>query len=312
MRVRGGEAPGDARDAGRLIAITGASGFIGAALTELVEQRGHTVIRIGRSGPPPGRRGVRWDPERGQLDYAALEGVHTVFHLAGENIGQRWNPDVKRRIRDSRVRGTELLARSLARLDQPPAVLVSQSATGYYGDRGDEELHESSGPGEGFLSEVVVEWEAATAPASEAGVRVVLPRTGVVLHPSGGALERLLTPFRLGVGGPTGDGKQWLSWISLPDVLELLCWVAREPVEGPINAVAPTPVRNAEFASTLGSVLNRPALLPIPAAALRLLFGEMAEATILASHRVVAHRAERRGFEFRHPVLSSALEAVIR
>lgn len=312
MSAPAGDASAGARDSARLVAVTGASGFIGTALVALLEQRGDTVIRIGRSAPPPGTRGIRWDPERAQLDFAALEGVHAVFHLAGENIGQRWSIEVKRRIRDSRLRGTELLAGALARLEQPPAVLVSQSATGYYGERGDEELDETSGPGTGFLAGVVVEWEAATGAAREAGVRVVIPRTGVVLHPSGGALERLLTPFRLGVGGPIGDGKQWMSWISRPDLVELLYWLSREPIDGPVNAVTPTPVRNAEFASTLGAVLNRPALLPTPVTALKLLFGEMAEATILASHRVLPHRALQYGFSFRHPTLEPALEDLLK
>lgn len=294
------------------IAITGASGFIGRALSASLSASGHTVIPIGRSEPREGTRGIRWNPERGELDANALEGVDAAIHLAGENIGQRWTESVKRRIRESRVRGTELLAGTLARLERPPSVLISASGIGIYGDRGDELLDESSSPGSDFLATVVQEWEAAAQAARSAGIRVVHPRAGVVLSPAGGALKRLLLPFRLGVGGPIGNGRQWMSWIALEDHVALLRWLLSTDVEGPVNAVAPEPVRSAEFAHALGAALDRPAMIPTPALALRLMFGEMADATLLSGQRAIPDRASKLGFAFRHPSLRPALEAMLR
>jgi uncharacterized protein len=235
-----------------------------------------------------------------------------VVHLAGEPVAQRWTPDRKAAIRDSRVQGTSLLARTIAAVGGPRPVFLSGSAVGFYGDRGDELLDESSGPGTDFLATVCQEWEAATRPAADAGARVVLLRTGIVLHPDGGALERLLVPFRLGVGGPIGSGRQWMSWITLEDELRAIAhamWT--ESVRGPVNLVAPTPVTNAEFAATLGRVLTRPALLPVPRFALELLYGEMADATILAGQRAMPRVLLGSGFGYAHPTLEQGLRALL-
>lgn len=290
--------------------MTGASGFIGRALTRSLESAGHTVLPISRSAGAG--RAIPWDPERGKLDPRALEGIDAAINLAGENIGQRWTSEVKRRIRDSRVRGTELLATTLARLEMPPSVLVSASAVGIYGDRGDEILKEDSPPGNDFLAVVVQEWEDVAEPAREAGIRVVHPRQGVVLSPGGGALKRLLLPFRLGIGGRIGSGMQWMSWIDRRDLVSLIGFLLESDLAGAVNAVSPQPVRNAEFSSTLGRVLGRPAVIPTPALLLKLLFGEMAEATLMAGQRVLPDRLLAGGFEFRYPRLHTALEEMLR
>jgi len=245
---------------------------------------------------------------RGVLPPSALDGVDAIVHLAGEPIAKRWTAERKRAIRESRVRGTELLARMIASLDRKPRVLVSGSAIGVYGDRGDELLDESSATGDGFLANVVSEWERAAAPASEAGVRVVLLRTGLVLSRQGGVLEKLLLSFKLGLGGPMGSGRQWMSWIALDDQLRAIEYALASPaLSGPVNLVSPNPVTNAEFAATLGLVLARPALIPVPAVALELLFGEMARETILAGQRVLPRALVTAGFEFAHPTLEQAL-----
>ncbi len=290
--------------------MTGASGFIGRALTRSLEADGHTVLPVSRSAGAG--RAIQWDPERGRLDPRALEGIDAAINLAGENIGQRWTAEVKRRIRDSRVRGTELLATTLVRLETPPSVLVSASAVGIYGDRGDEILKEDSPPGDDFLAGVVTEWEAVAEPAREAGIRVVHPRQGVVLAPDGGALKRLLLPFRLGIGGRIGSGMQWMSWIDRRDLVSIIGYLLVSDLEGAVNAVSPQPVRNAEFSSTLGRVLGRPAVIPTPTLLLKLLFGEMAEATLLAGQRVLPDRLLAGGFEFRHPGLDTALVDMLR
>jgi uncharacterized protein (TIGR01777 family) len=304
--------PTDA-EAGRLrVAITGASGLIGSALSRSLREDGHRVHPVVRRSPRPGSGEIGWDPAIGRIDAEAFTGVDAVVHLAGENVGERWTPAKKRRIRESRVQGTSLLARALASLPEPPRVLVSGSAIGYYGDRGDEVLREDSGPGGDFLAEVGQEWEAATEPAARAGIRVVLPRLGVVLTPDGGALERMLPPFRLGVGGKLGDGRQWMSWISLPDAVRVLRFAIRAPeLSGPVNATAPEPVTNEEFTRALGRALGRPTLMRVPAAALRLVYGEMAEATLLASQRAAPTRLQHAGFRFLHPQLDTALRAVL-
>jgi uncharacterized protein (TIGR01777 family) len=231
-----------------------------------------------------------------------------VIHLAGEPIAQRWTSARREAIRESRVRGTELLARAIAALDRKPRVLLSGSAVGYYGDRGDEPVDEESAPGTDYLAGVAREWEGAAGAARDAGVRLVLLRTGIVLSPRGGALERLLPPFKLGVGGPIGTGRQWMSWISLDDHLHAMEHaLATNGLHGPMNLVAPNPVTNAEFAATLGRVLGRPALVPVPSFALELLYGEMARATILAGQRAYPKSLLRSGFEFSHPTLEQAL-----
>lgn len=293
------------------IVVTGASGLIGRALVDRLRARGQTVRRLVRSAT--GHAGdFLWDPARGVLDPAAMAGATAVVHLAGEPVAHRWTPARKAAIRDSRVQSTALLARAIAALDGPSPVFLSGSAVGFYGDRGDELLDETSAPGRGFLPTVCQAWEEAAQPAVAAGARVAFLRTGVVLHPEGGALEKLLTPFRLGAGGPIGTGRQWLSWISLEDEvrgIEQALWT--DAIRGPVNLVAPTPVTNAEFATTLGRVLARPALIPVPAFALQLLYGEMAEETILAGQRVMPRVLLAQGFAFAHPTLEQALRSML-
>lgn len=290
----------------RVIAITGASGFLGAALVPSFTDAGHPVRTVGRDA----RSDVRWDPARGQLDAAGLAGVRAVIHLAGSSVAVRWTAANQARILASRVQGTRLIAESIARMAVRPEVLVCASGIGIHGSRGDQWLDETASHGDDFLAEVGAAWERAAAPARDAGIRVVLARTGVVLHPSGGALAKMLLPFRLGVGGRLGDGTQWMSWISRTDYVRAVhhaVWSAG--VAGPMHVVAPEPVTNATFAETLGRVLHRPAIVPVPAFALRLLLGEMADGTVLASQRVRPAVLTAYGFEFRHPTLSSALRA---
>lgn len=286
------------------IAVTGAGGFIGSALVGSLAGDGHRVLRLVRR-PSAAPDEVAWDPAGGQIDAAKLEGIDAVVHLAGESIaGGRWNAERKQRIRQSRVKGTSLLAGALARLSSKPRVLVSGSAMGVYGDRGDEILVESSSPGAGFLAEVGQEWEAAAAPARDAGIRVVHPRFGMVLHPSGGALERMLPPFRLGLGGHLGNGQQWMSWVSRDDAVAIIrAAVDRDAVSGPVNATSPNPVRNSDFTRMLGAALHRPAIAAVPAFALELMFGELAREALLASQRMVPARLQELGFEFRDPDL---------
>jgi len=295
----------------RAIAVSGASGFLGSALGPALTAAGWSVRPLVRGTARAGE--VQWDPAGGTLDLGQLQGVKAAVHLAGEPIAEgRWTDDKKRRIRESRTLGTRLLSESLARLTEPPEVLVSASAVGIYGDRGDELLDEDSPLGDDFLADVGREWEAATRPASDAGIRVVNLRFGIILAGDGGALPRMVRPFLLGAGGPIGNGRQWMSWISLPDTIRIVLRALEDDrLSGPVNAVAPNPVRNAEFADRLGEVLHRPALIPAPAFALRLLFGEMADAALLASQRVLPTRLGGIGFEFRHPTLPEALEAVL-
>ena len=266
------------------------------------------VRRLVRGARPDAPDDIAWDPMRGVLAPHDLEGAEAVIHLAGEPLAHRWTNARKRAIRESRVRGTELIARTIAALDRKPRVLLSGSAVGYYGNRGDEVLDEESASGTDFLARVAREWEAATVPAADAGVRVVLLRTGIVLNPKGGALARLLPPFRLGVGGPIGSGRQWMSWISLDDHLRAMEHaLSHAELNGPANLVAPHPVTNAEFATTLGRVLARPAIVPVPSFALELVYGEMARATILAGQHALPKALLRAGFEFAHPTLEQAL-----
>ena len=290
------------------VAITGASGLIGRALQARLRLNGKRVRCLVRSASSDHPDDIVWDPMGGKLDPRELEGAEAVVHLAGEPIAQRWTGARRDSIRESRVRGTELLARAIVALDLKPGVFLSGSAVGYYGDRGDEAVDEESAPGTDFLAGVAREWEGATGAAKDAGVRVVLLRSGVVLSPRGGMLERLLPPFRLGVGGPIGTGRQWISWIALDDYLSATEHaMATTGIHGPVNLVAPNPVTTAEFAATLGRVLGRPALVPVPAFALELLYGEMARATILAGQRVMPKVLLRNGFHFAHPTLEEAL-----
>jgi uncharacterized protein (TIGR01777 family) len=290
------------------IAITGATGLIGSALVDDLTAAGHSVRRLVRRAGQRRPGDVLWDPAAGRLDPHALERVDAVVHLAGEPIAQRWTAAAKRRIRESRVRGTELLAGTIASLAQPPRVLVSGSAMGIYGDRGDEELDETSAPGRDFLAEVATAWEAAAEPAAGAGVRVVRLRTALVLSPRGGALAKLLPPFRMGVGGRLGSGRQWVSWIGLDDAVGAIRHaIGTELLAGPVNLAAPAPVTNAEFTETLARVLRRPAIVPMPAFALRLMFGEMGEATLLSSQRMRPRRLLDSGYRFLYPALEPAL-----
>ena len=295
------------------VAISGASGFIGTALTASLRGDGHRVLRLTRGGVTSGDT-VGWDPDAGRIDAPALEGLDAVVHLAGEGIGERrWTDEQKRAIRESRVRGTAVLAGAVASRERKPRVFVSGSAIGYYGDRGDELLTEQSAPGDDFLAEVCVAWEAETQPATDAGIRTVLARTGIVLDPLGGALARMLLPFKLGVGGRQGSGKQWMSWITLADhVGAIRHAIDHESVRGPVNLVAPNPVTNAEFARTLGHALHRPTILPTPMLPLKLRFGaELVESLLLVSQRVEPAQLVACGFEFTCSSLDTALRAML-
>jgi uncharacterized protein len=291
----------------KVIAISGSSGLIGSTLTDALEARGHSIRRLVRR-PARGDDEISWDPERGQLDVRALDGVDAVVNLAGENLAQRWNAGTRARIRSSRVNGTSALARALAAMSTKPRVMLSGSAVGIYGSRGDAILDESSDLGDDFLASVCKDWEGATAPASDAGIRVVHLRTGIVLARQGGALAKMLLPFRLGVGGRLGGGHQWMSWIALSDVVAALAFLLRaEAVAGAVNLVAPNPVINAEFTRTLAHVLGRPAVFPVPKLVLTLLLGQMGEDTVLASQRVRSRRLLENGFKFKQPTLEGAL-----
>ena len=294
------------------IAVTGATGLIGSALVELLLAHGHTVRRFVRSTRDARDGDVVWDAARSELPPGALHGVDAVVNLAGAPIAQRWTAERKHDIRASRVLGTDKLARAIAAMEQKPRVLLTGSAVGYYGDRGDEVLTESSAPGHDFLAGVCVAWEQPATPAAEAGVRVVLLRTGVVLSKDGGALAKLLPPFRLGMGGPLGTGEQWMSWIALEDHLRAIehCLFV-DTVRGAVNLVAPNPVRNSHFATTLGRVLARPALVPVPAFALALMYGEMARETLLASQRALPDALAATGVDFRQPTLEGALRTML-
>jgi uncharacterized protein (TIGR01777 family) len=296
------------------VVVSGSHGFIGSALVAALTAAGHDVTPLVRSEPGPGQ--VRWDPAADMIDTAALTAARpeAAVHLAGVGIGdRRWTERHKAAVLSSRVEGTGLLARTLAALDPPPAVLVSQSAVGYYGDRGDEELTEADGPGTGFLAEVVQAWEAAAEPARQAGIRVVHTRTGVVLSPAGGALRRQVLPFKLGLGGRMGSGRQWLSWISLDDEVAAILHVLATPaLTGPVNCTAPDPVTNAEFTRALGRALRRPTLVPTPTLALRALLGRgLVEEMILAGQRVKPAALVATGFTFRHPEIGTALRAML-
>lgn len=292
------------------IAITGATGFLGGALVDALRAAGHHPMRVTRG--PAGRRDddIHWDPSAGRMDPRAMEGLDAVVHLAGENIGERWSTERRRRIRDSRVRGTRLLASTIASLERPPRLMLSQSAVGIYGSRGDEILDESSAPGTGFLAEVGVEWEEAAEPARAAGVRVITPRSGLVMSPRGGLLDRILPLFKVGLGGRIGAGRHWLSWISLTDWVAAMRFLLVSSLEGPVNVVAPNPITNAEFTRELGSAIGRPTFATVPEFAVRLALGrEMADETALASQRVLPRALEDTGFRFEHATIGEALAA---
>jgi uncharacterized protein (TIGR01777 family) len=300
------------------VIITGSGGLVGRALVRSLLADGHSVTRLVRGGTQqfraPGSAAVEWNPESGAVDAKELEGHDAAVHLAGEPIAEgRWDDEKKRRILESRVKGTRLLAETLARLNEKPRVMVSASAIGFYGDRGAEVMREESASGEGFLSEVCREWEKATLAASQAGIRVAHLRIGFVLSGEGGGLPRMLTPFKMGVGGKVGSGRQYLSWITLEDLVRVIRRaIEDETLRGPINAVAPGAVTNEEFTKALGHVLGRPTILPVPVFALRLAFGEVADAVMLSSTRVEPARLKESGFDFKDPEIEGALRHVLK
>ncbi len=294
------------------ILVTGASGLVGSALASSLTSTGYGVTRLVRRPPQPGEKAARWDPLAGTVDVSAFEGVDAVVHLAGENIAERWTTAKKVNIRDSRVKGTQVLCEALTRLASPPQVLVSASAIGYYGDRGEEILSDESASGRGFLSEVCRAWEAATEPAHQAGLRIVQLRFGIVLSPAGGALAKILPPFRLGLGGVLGSGLQYMSWIALDDAVGAIQHaIVTDSLQGPTNAVSPHALTNQEFTHTLGKVLGRPTVVPLPAFAARLMFGEMADELLLASARVQPAKLLASGYRFRYPELEGALRHLL-
>ena len=292
--------------------MTGSSGLIGSALVVHLEQQGHQVRRVVRRGPRAGDE-ISWDPATGEIDGAGFDGLDAVVNLAGKSIGEdRGTEKVKQEVRDSRVQGTRLLAEALAQRDQPPQVLVNASAIGYYGDRGDEILTETSSSGRGFLAGLCREWEAATVPAAAAGVRVVHLRTGLVLSSSGGLMGRLLPFFRLGIGGRLASGRQWWSWIAVDDEVGLIEHaLTNTDVTGALNATAPHPVTNREFTRTLARVLRRPAVVPVPRAALWAIMGREFGDDVLASQRVTPAQAQATGYQFHHADLEAALRDIL-
>ncbi len=292
------------------ITLTGASGFIGGPLIEKLKAKGHNLRMLGRRDSGA-ENFLKWDSISDPFPAAAVEGTDAIIHLAGEPVAQRWNADVKKRIRDSRVNGTRALVAAIGKATVRPKMLIAASAIGFYGDRGVDQLDEMSKPGTGFLPEVCVEWEQAAMEARKLGMRVVLLRIGIVLHESGGALKTMLPFFRMGLGGPVGNGCQWMSWIYRDDLVAMLLWaLENDSVSGAINGVAPEPVRNVDFGHALGEVLNRPAVLPAPEFALRLLYGEMAS-VVLASQKVYPRVPIAKGFVFQYPELKGALRASV-
>jgi uncharacterized protein (TIGR01777 family) len=291
------------------VLMSGASGLLGSAIAQALEAKGVLIGRLVRDGTPSSAAHIRWEPGE-PLDL--IPGFDAVIHLAGESVVGRWTATKKARIRDSRVLGTRTLAEAVARVEPKPRVFIAASAIGYYGDRCDEVLREDSVSGTGFLAEVCREWEEAAEPAVQAGIRVVHIRIGVVLSKQGGALDKMLLPFRLGLGGKLGSGRQWMSWIHVDDIVGAVQHIlSNETMHGPVNLVAPNPVTNAEFTAALGKVLSRPTILPVPAFALRLALGEMADGALLASTRVEPARLLASGYKFRFPALPAALENIL-
>ena len=288
------------------VAIAGASGFLGTALARHLSKEGYDVRRIGRASS----RGAdfHWDLDAGRLDPAALDGADVVVNLVGENVAQRWTRDHKRAILASRLRSTEILAKTMAGVRIPPRVFLSTSAIGIYGSRGNEALDETSTHGGGFLADVVQQWEKAATPAQDAGVRLVYPRLGLVMHPDGGVLAKLIPVFNVGGGGKIGKGEQWMSWVGMHDMLRALVFLmVTDTLSGPVNITAPNPATNAQFSHTLGGVLHRPAIATVPEFAVKLMFGEMGEETLLSGQRVLPRRLLDSTFRFEYPELAAAL-----
>lgn len=295
------------------VVITGSSGLIGTALRAALEDAGHRPIALVRRAPTPGADEIQWDVEAGTIDASSLEGIDAVVHLAGAGIGdKRWNAAYKRLVLESRTKGTALLAETLAGLDDKPSVFLSGSAIGYYGPRGEEIITEATPAGDTFLADVCVQWEAAAQPAVDAGIPTAFLRTGIVQTAEGGALQKQLPLFKLGVGGRFGSGRQYQSWITLDDEVGAIVHLLTAGVTGPVNLTAPEPVTNAEFAKTLGKVLKRPAVFPVPAFGPRLLLGrEMADALLFESQRILPEVLEASGYTFQHPTLETGLRAVL-
>jgi uncharacterized protein len=295
------------------VAVTGASGLIGRALIDRLRRQGHAVRRLVRGDGAPAPGDVRWDPASGDIDLAGLQGIDGVVHLAGAGVGDhRWTDDYRQAILQSRIDGTRTIVRAITQLDPPPSVLVSASAVGYYGDRGEELLTESSTSGEGFLAEVCRQWEAEALPAADGGVRVVTTRSGIVLSPHGGALGRLLPLVRLGLGGPLGSGRQWWSWITLDDEVRAMIFLLTSDVSGPVNLTAPQPARQSELVRALAQRAHRPSFLPTPSLAIRVILGDMANDMVLASQRALPAQLDQAGFEFSHDDLDAAATWVMR
>ena len=294
------------------VLVTGSSGFIGSALSARVQAEGHAVVRLVRREPAPGSGEARWDPESGYVDAGALEGIDGVVHLAGENIAnRRWNEEQKARIRNSRTRGTALLANALAQTSPPPRCFVSASAVGYYGDRGAEPLGENEPPGTDFIAQATAEWEAAALPAADAGMRVAIMRLGMTLDPVGGPLKRIVRPFRLGLGGRLGSGRQYMSWLSLEDaVRSFVHTLTADTLSGPVNVAAPQAITNAEFTRALATALGRPALFAAPRLALRVALGEMADVLLFGANISPARLVES-GFTFRHTEIEATLREML-
>jgi uncharacterized protein (TIGR01777 family) len=290
------------------VLITGASGLIGTALQKSFDEKGYDMLLAGR-GKPKNANEIEWNAESGFAEPEKLEGIDAIIHLAGEPISSRWTEEKKKKIRDSRVLGTRNIIETLSGLQTKPRVLISASGVGCYGDRGDDVMTEMSGPGDTFLAKVCRDWEAEARRAEDLGIRTVLLRTGIVLSKHGGALAEMLTPFKFGVGGVVGSGKQWMSWISFDDIIAIYNRALEdETMRGAINAVAPNPVTNEEFTKVLGSVLYRPTILPLPEFAVNLIFGEMGNSLLLDSTRVVPKRLEEAGFKFRFTDLTTAIK----
>lgn len=296
------------------ILITGASGLVGKELQKSFAEKGYEMLLASRSEPKDDNH-IQWTIDEGFAEPEKLEGVDVVVHLAGENVsgGIRWTDEKKKAIRDSRVLGTRNVVDAISKLKKKPHTFIASSAIGFYGERGDEEVTESSAAGDNFLAGVCKEWEAESRRAEDAGIRTVLLRTGIVLSKDGGALGTMLTPFKLGVGGVVGSGKQWMSWISMDDEIAIINYaIENENIRGAVNAVSPNPVTNEEFTKTLGEVLYRPTFIPLPEFAVSMIFGEMGDALLLASTKVMPKRLEDAGFEFKFPNLKEAVENAVK